>query len=128
MSDDLRPSPRYKPVSLFVTCIVDAIYPQTGVSVVEILEHLGVEVRFPMGQTCCGQTGFNSGFWEDARTVAKQFLRAFADAEVIVTPSGSCATMVRHYYPELFKDELEWREKAQWAANITWELTEYLVD
>ena len=87
MASDLRPSPKFKPVSLFVTCIVDAIYPQTGVSVVEILEHLGVEVRFPMGQTCCGQTGYNSGFWEDARAVAKQFLRAFADAEVIVTPS-----------------------------------------
>jgi L-lactate dehydrogenase complex protein LldE len=128
MSEDLRPSPKFKPVSLFVTCIVDAIYPQTGVSVVEILEHLGVEVRFPMGQTCCAQPAFNSGFWEDARVVAKQFLRAFADAEVIVTPSGSCATMVRHYYPDLFKDDPEWRDQAIWASNITWEFTEYLVD
>lgn len=128
MAEDLRPSPKYKPVSLFVTCIIDAIYPQTGVSVVEILEHLGVEVRFPMAQTCCGQPAFNSGFWEDAKTVAKQFLRAFADAEVIVTPSGSCATMVRHYYPDLFKDDPEWRDMATWAASITWEFTEYLVD
>ena len=128
MAEDLRPSPKYKSVSLFVTCIVDAIYPQTGVSVVEILEHLGVEVRFPMAQTCCGQPAFNSGFWEDAKTVGKQFLRAFADAEVIVTPSGSCATMVRHYYPDLFKDDPEWRDQATWAASITWEFTEYLVD
>ncbi len=128
MTEDLRPSPKYKPVSLFVTCIVDAIYPQTGVSVVEILEHLGIEVRFPLAQTCCSQTAFNSGFWDDARAVAKQFLRAFEGAEVIVTPSGSCATMVRHYYKDLFKDDPEWRERASWAANITWELTEYLVD
>ncbi|MBL8120345.1 MAG: (Fe-S)-binding protein [Anaerolineae bacterium] len=128
MSDSLRPSPRYKPVSLFVTCIVDMVYPHTGISVVEILEHLGVEVRFPMAQTCCGQVGFNSGFWNDARDVAKQFLTAFADAEVIVAPSGSCASMVQHYYPELFKDEPEWLERAKWAASITWEFTEYLVD
>ena len=87
MTDDLRPSPRYKPVSLFVTCIVDMIYPQTGISVVEILEHLGVEVRFPLAQTCCGQPAFNSGFQGDARAVSRQFLTAFADAEVIVTPS-----------------------------------------
>ena len=125
---DLRPSPRYKPVSLFVTCIVDMIYPHTGVSVVDILEHLGIEVRFPQAQTCCGQVGFNSGFQNDARAVAKQFLTAFADAEVIVTPSGSCASMVRHYYPELFKDDPEWYERAMWATNITWEFTEYLVD
>ncbi len=129
MTDELlRPSPKYKPVSLFVTCIVDMIYPGTGVSVVEILEHLGVEVRFPLNQTCCGQPAFNSGFRDDAKTVAKQFLTAFAGAEVIVTPSGSCGSMVRHYYPELFADDPEWRDRANWAASITWELTEYVVD
>ena len=128
MSDDLRPSPAYKPVSLFVTCMVDMIYPQTGVSVVTILEHLGVEVRFPESQTCCGQPAFNSGFRDDARTIARQFLSAFADAEVIVCPSGSCAAMVRHYFPTLFEDDPVLFKKAQWAANITWELTEYLVD
>ncbi len=128
MAEELRPSPLYKPVSLFVTCIVDMIYPHTGVSVVEILEHLGVAVRFPLSQTCCGQMAFNSGFQNDARGVAKQFLTAFADAQVIVSPSGSCVSMVRHYYPELFKDDPEWRDRAQWAADITWEFTEYLVD
>lgn len=128
MTNDLRPSPRYKPVSLFVTCIVDMIYPHTGISVVEILEHLDIEVRFPTAQTCCAQPAFNSGFWDDARAVARQFLTAFADAQVIVAPSGSCASMVRHYYPELFKDEPEWLERAEWAASITWEFTEYLVD
>lgn len=129
MSAELsRPSPKSKPVSLFVTCIIDMIYPATGVSVVEILDHLGVEVRFPLNQTCCGQPAFNAGFRDDAKGVAKQFLTAFADAEVIVTPSGSCASMVRHYYPELFADDPEWRERAARAAAITWEFTEYLVD
>jgi L-lactate dehydrogenase complex protein LldE len=128
MSDDLRPSPRYKPVSLFVTCIVDMIYPGTGISVVQILEHLGVDVRFPMAQTCCGQPAYNAGFQGDAKAVAKQFLTAFADAQVIVSPSGSCASMVAHYYPELFKDDPEWRDRATWAASIMWEFTEYLVD
>jgi L-lactate dehydrogenase complex protein LldE len=128
MTDDIRPSPLYKPVSLFVTCIVDMVYPQTGVSVVEILEHLGIEVRFPMGQTCCGQVAFNSGFQGDARVVAQHFLETFADAEVIVTPSGSCASMVRHYYPELFKDDPGLYELATWLGSITWEFSEYLVD
>jgi L-lactate dehydrogenase complex protein LldE len=108
--------------------MVDMLYPQTGVSVVAILEHLGIEVNFPMGQTCCGQPAFNAGFRDDARTVARQFLTAFADAEVIVAPSGSCVAMVRHYYPELFQDDPEWYDRAVQAASITWELTEYLVD
>lgn len=128
MTEVPRPSPRNKPVSLFVTCIIDALYPRTGVAVVEVLEHLGLEVRFPQAQTCCGQPGFNSGFHDDARRVARQFLRAFDDAELIVTPSGSCAAMLRHYYPQLFAEDPVWYERACQAAARTWEFSEFLVD
>lgn len=125
-----RPSPKDKPVSLFVTCIVDMIYPQTGMSVVNVLEHLGITVDFPAGQTCCGQPAFNAGYHDDARTVARQFLRAFAESEVIVTPSGSCAAMIRHEYPALFKEDKDpaWRNLANKAASITWEFSEFLVE
>jgi len=123
-----RESPQGKIVSLFVTCMVDMIYPETGMSVVDILEHLGVDVEFPVEQTCCGQPGYNAGYRPEAKSVAKQFLRAFADAEVIVTPSGSCATMVRHEYPTLFADEPAWLSQAKRAAAITWEFSEFLVD
>ncbi len=128
MAELARPSPRNKPVSLFVTCIIDALYPPTGIAVVEVLEHLGLEVRFPQAQTCCGQPGFNAGFHDDARRVARHFLQVFADAEVIVTPSGSCATMLRHYYPQLFAADPVWHERACRAARITWEFSEFLVD
>ncbi len=128
MMEISRPSPCGKPVSLFVTCIVDRVYPQTGIAVVEILERLGIKVDFPMGQTCCGQPGFNAGFWDEARSVARQFLRAFAAAEVIVTPSGSCASMVRHYFPQIFAEDERWLARAERAASITWEFSEYLVD
>lgn len=128
MSLSMRESPAGKSVSLFVTCIVDMIYPDTGMSVVEVLEHLGVTVDFPAAQTCCGQPAFNSGYRDDARTVAKQFLRAFDGAQVIVTPSGSCAALVRHDYPALFADDPQWRPRAERAAAITWEFSEYLVD
>jgi L-lactate dehydrogenase complex protein LldE len=107
--------------------MIDMLSPQTGMSVVRILEHLGIDVDFPMAQTCCGQPGFNAGYRDEARAVARQFLRAFGDAEVIVTPSGSCAAMVRHEYPELFAGQPEEAE-AQRMASITWEFTEFLVD
>ena len=124
-----RESPKGKRVSLFVTCIVDMIYPQTGMSVVDILEHVGVEVDFPPDQTCCAQPAFNSGYRDEARTVAKHFFKAFKDAEVIVTPSGSCAAMVRHEYPHLFRPEDgDDYERAQRMAAITWEFSEFLVD
>lgn len=128
MTEILRPSPRNKPVSLFVTCMVDTLYPHIGIAVVEILDKLGIAVKFPMGQTCCGQPAFNAGFWSDARAVSRNFITAFAEADLIVTPSGSCASMVRHYYLELFQDDPEMREKATRLASITWEFTEYLVD
>ncbi|MFN2196065.1 MAG: (Fe-S)-binding protein [Anaerolineales bacterium] len=123
-----RESPQGKRVSLFVTCMVDMLYPETGWSVVAILEHLGVEVDFPPEQTCCGQPAFNAGHWPEARDVAIQFLKAFKDAEVIVAPSGSCAAMVRQEYPVLFAEDETWREAALHAASITWEFSEFLVD
>ena len=123
-----RLSPIGKPVSLFVTCMVDMLYPQTGMSVVKVLEHVGITVDFPKAQTCCGQPAFNAGYRRESRQVAEQFLRAFADAEVIVTPSGSCAAMVRHEYPRLFADDLPRQAEAERLAAITWEFTEFLVD
>ena len=122
-----KPSPLGKRVSLFVTCIVDMVYPQTGLSVLKIFDYLGISYDFPMEQTCCAQPAFNSGYRTEARTVARQFLKAFAEAEVIVTPSGSCAAMVRHEYPNLFEDADEKALAERLAAN-TWELTVYIVD
>ncbi|MCY3780353.1 MAG: (Fe-S)-binding protein [Chloroflexi bacterium] len=124
-----RESPIGKPVSLFVTCIVDMIYPDTGMSVVDILEHLGVEVDFPSDQTCCGQPAFNSGYRDEAHAVARHVFKAFKDSEVIVCPSGSCATMLRHEYPHLFTpaDGAHYNE-AQRIASITWEFSEFIVD
>jgi L-lactate dehydrogenase complex protein LldE len=123
-----RESPIGKPVSLFVTCMVDMLYPETGWSVVAILEHLGIQVDFPAGQTCCGQPGFNAGHRPEARQVAIQFLKAFKDSQVIVTPSGSCCAMIRHEYPTLFAGDPEWELLAVKMASITWEFTEFLVD
>src|ERR1700694_2870830 len=123
-----HPDPKGKKVSLFVTCIVDMIYPNTGMAVVEVVERLGVTVDFPADQTCCGQMGFNAGYREDAKTVAKQFIRAFRDSEVIVAPSGSCVSMVRHFYPQLFADDPEWHAEMERIVANTWELTEFLVD
>lgn len=123
-----RSSPQGKRVSLFVTCMVDVLAPQTGMSVVDVLEYLGVEIDFPYGQTCCGQPAFNSGYRREARQVARHFIDAFRDAEVVVTPSGSCAAMVRHEYPDLFADDPELRAEAERLASITWEFTEFIVD
>jgi L-lactate dehydrogenase complex protein LldE len=122
-----RPSPAGKRVSLFVTCIADVFYAQTGLSVVRLLDHLGVDVDFPPGQTCCGQPAFNTGYWREARRVARQFLKAFQDSEVIVAPSGSCVAMVRHEYPRLFEGQAELAQAEQIAAK-TWEFTEYIVE
>lgn len=108
--------------------MVDVLYPQTGMAVVRLLEHLGVAVDFPFQQTCCGQPGYNGGFRADARQVAEQFLRTFAGSEVIVVPSGSCTAMIRHEYPRLFAGDPAWLPLAQQVASRTWEFTEFLVD
>ena len=128
MAEPRRLSPKGKKVSFFVTCMVDMLYPDTGWSAVALLERLGIEVDFPMEQTCCGQPGFNAGHRPEAKAVAQQFLHAFRSAEAIVTPSGSCAAMVRHEYPVLFAEDPDLHEEASRISSVTWELTEFIVD
>ncbi|MDI6771360.1 MAG: (Fe-S)-binding protein [bacterium] len=116
-----------KPVALFVTCLVDQLYPRVGEAAVRVLERAGCTVAFPEEQTCCGQAAFNNGFQEEARVLARRFLDVFADAPAIVAPSGSCADMVREWYPHLFRDAPALLDLARSVASRTFELSEYLV-
>ncbi len=88
-------------VSLFIPCFVDQLNPQVGLDVVRVLRRIGYEVEFPEAQTCCGQPAFNTGYWDEARPLAERFVRIFGSAEAVVSPSGSCTTMVKSFYPEL---------------------------
>lgn len=121
-------------VALFVTCMVDMLYPEVGMATVELLERQGVDVVFPLEQTCCGQPAFNAGFRDEARVLARRFLEIFeplvrrGEVEAIVAPSGSCTTMTSHFYEVLFEAEPSLRERATSLAAVTFELTEFLVD
>ena len=115
-------------VSLMVTCLGDALFPDVGVATVRLLRRLGVTVDFPAAQTCCGQPHFNSGFHRDAADLARHTIGVFASAEKVVTPSGSCAAMVKLEYPELLKDDPAWHDKALDFGRRTHELADFLVN
>ncbi len=114
--------------SLFATCLVDQFYPQVGESVVKVLRRLGVEVDFPAGQTCCGQPAFNAGFASQARPLALRFLDLFANSEYVVVPSGSCASMLKVFLPELFHDSPDLAERARALAERIHEFSQFLVN
>ena len=115
-------------VSVFITCLVDQIFPEVGMSMVSVLRRLGVEVDFPAAQTCCGQPAFNSGFSSEARDLARRFIGIFEHSEYIIAPSGSCTSMVRVFYKELFNDEPDWQKRAESLASRTYEFTEFVVN
>ena len=115
-------------VTLFVQCLVDGLYPEVGEAVVALFNRLGLSVICPVDQTCCGQPAFNAGYRKAARAAAKRFIEIFEDAEVIVCPSGSCVSMVRHHYPELFDNRGKWFDRAVSVGQKTFELSQYLVD
>jgi L-lactate dehydrogenase complex protein LldE len=114
-------------VSLFITCLADQLFPDVGVSVVRVLKKLGCEVDFPEAQVCCGQPAFNSGFSQEARKVARALIDAFEHSEYVVSPSGSCVGMIRHYYGELFRDDPELAQRAARFAAKTYEFSQFLV-
>ncbi|KID29334.1 (Fe-S)-binding protein [Prauserella rugosa] len=107
-------------VALFMTCLTDTLYPNTGKALVRLLERLGCDVDFPLDQTCCGQMHFNTGYREHARPMAEAYASVFGGYDYVVAPSGSCAGMVREIHPGLCGTSP--------AVERTYELSEFLVD
>ncbi len=121
---------------IFITCLVDTFFPQVGESMVRVLRNLGVEVDFIEEQTCCGQPAYNSGYQEDARAVAERFLSVFDKAQsedtdkekYIVCPSGSCTSMVKVFYQQLFRNSPELLNKAHRLSEYTFEFSDFLIN
>jgi L-lactate dehydrogenase complex protein LldE len=113
---------------LFVTCIVDQVFPQVGIAITEVLERLGFEVHFPEAQTCCGQPAFNSGYADEARTIAHHFLNVFRDSEYIIVPSGSCASMISHHFADIFENNPKLLAEVHALEPRVWEFSRFLLE
>lgn len=114
-------------VQIFIPCFVDQLYPNTGMNMVRILEHLGCQVHYNPQQTCCGQPAYNAGYKNEAQKVAKKFLNDFGQDYYIVSPSGSCTGYVRNAYDELFADSSE-LSNCKKVKSYIYEFTEFLID
>ena len=117
-------------VALMVTCVNDAMFPETGKAVVTLLRRLGVDVDFPAAQTCCGQPMVNTGYLDEAVPVLRTFVGAFDGYDAIVTPSGSCAGSARHQHGMVARRSGDPALEAAVAGTSpkVYELTEFLVD
>jgi L-lactate dehydrogenase complex protein LldE len=114
-------------INLLIPCFVDQLFPAVGISVVRIFEKLGHTVDYKESIVCCGQPAFNAGFWEESREIAIRVLRALRGEDPVVVPSGSCAAMVKNFYPELFRAKPE-AEAAGQLSRRTFEFSSFLVD
>ncbi len=114
---------------LFITCLGDQFYTGTLQNMTRILERLGVELIFPARQTCCGQPLYNNGFEEKTRAVARNLLHVFSQNEApIIGPSGSCVSMIKHHYLDLFPPGAPEHDLAQSISDRIYEFTEFIVD
>ena len=121
-------NPKGIKASLYVTCIVDQLYPQVGVSVVNVLRKLGVQVEFPIDQSCCGQPLFNSGYVSESKELALRVIESFKDSQYVVVPSASCAAMFREFYPSLFESDPQLHDIAQNFSERVYEFSEFIVE
>ena len=109
-------------VALFATCLADQFFAEACADAVRLLRHLGAQVDFPIGQTCCGQPAYNAGHREDAQRMVAHTLDVLAGTDYVVLPSGSCAGMIRSFY-----SELDASGRGSDLAARTYELAEFLV-
>lgn len=114
--------------SIFITCICDGMFPRVGEAMVRVLEKQGVSLDFPPDQTCCGQPALSSGYWDDARDVARSFIDSFRNSEMIVTPAGSCLTAIKEFYPVLFEKDQKYLALSKELIQKTHEFSEFLVE
>ena len=113
-------------IALFITCLGETFYPRAGIAAVKVLEHLGHAVEFPEAQTCCGQPMMNNGYPEEAAVLARRMIEIFAGYAAVVTPSGSCAAMVREQFHRLFEHDPAWAKRAADLSSRTFEFVEFL--
>ena len=114
-------------VDVFIPCFIDQIYPETGLNMVKLLRHLGVKVNYNKNQTCCGQMAFNSGYWDEAKSLGEKFIRDFPHDRPVVGPSASCVGFVRNYYYDLFHNSALHNEYRLLKRNI-YEITDFIVN
>jgi L-lactate dehydrogenase complex protein LldE len=116
-----------KKINLFIPCFMDQLYPDTAFNTVKVLEKAGCEVHYNTNQTCCGQPAFNAGYQTEARAVCEKFIKDFSGAEMIVTPSASCAGFIKNYYNKLFKESVYQRDINVLTQSV-YELSDFLVN
>lgn len=115
-------------VSLFIPCTVDLMLPEIGMAVYRLLSHLDTRPVYHSDQTCCGQPLYNAGYRDQAKRAARHFIKIFDNDEYIVSPSGSCVSMIKHHYAELLSDEPFWCNRANELSGRVYELSQFIVD
>ena len=120
-------SEKQQKIRLFISCLVDNFFPEVGEAMLRVLSGMGLEIEFPQNQTCCGQPAFNSGHRKETEKVACHFLDVFGDSdEAIVCPSGSCVSMVKNYYAELFRNDPEKLSRVERISSNIYEFSEFV--
>ena len=122
-SSGLQSAPQALKIGLFMPCYIDMIYPKVGIATLELLEKFGLDVDYPLNQTCCGQPMSNSGDQRNARGAEQHFVDIFKGYDCIIGPAGSCVKQVRCHY-----DTLDQTDEVAHVREHTYELVEFLHD
>ncbi|MBT3385274.1 MAG: (Fe-S)-binding protein [Prolixibacteraceae bacterium] len=115
-------------VDVFIPCFIDQFYPETAVNVISVLEKAGCNVNYNPDQTCCGQPAFNSGYWDETRTLAVKFINDFNGANFIVSPSASCTGFIKNYYGKLFETDKQRLNESNQLSKRIFEFSDFLVN
>jgi L-lactate dehydrogenase complex protein LldE len=113
-------------VDIFIPCYIDQYYPETALNMVKVLEHVGCGVNYNPEQTCCGLPAFHAGYRDQCKEVGTKLILEFQNNRYVVSPGGSCVSMVKNHYPEMFHNSVLHNEYKQVQKHF-YEFSEFLV-
>lgn len=114
-------------VELFVSCIIDQMYPLTAMNVVKLLKSLNIDIEYNPEQTCCGKFAYNSGYVEEAKKLGNKLLTDISSRHTVVGINASCVGFIKTRYKDLFYNTASHLEYKRFVSNI-YELTDFLIN
>ncbi len=117
-------------VAIFIGCMSNYTYTNTGDSLVKILKKLELDIFIPKKQLCCGAPAYFTGDFDTVDYLAKKNIEYFEtwinDVDAVIIPEATCSAMINQDWAHYFHDQPEWKKRSEILSKKIFMATKWL--